>query len=105
MAEIKITITKADEKLSSSISETPNGEIASSYKYTYMRQLITRLRVTKGLLLDKPMEEQEQIMRDVLITERNISHYIAEEYAKLDNDNIFTAAMEIAEDIEEILGY
>jgi len=105
MTEVKITINKADERLSSSITNTPTKEISSSYKYTYLRQLITRIRVVKGTTLDKTPEEQENIIRDVLVTERNISYYIAEEYAKLDNNDIFTAAMEIAEELEEILGY
>jgi len=98
MTKIKITITKADEKLANSIVGDFNG-----YKYTYMKQLISRLRIVKSCISDKPIDEQITTLQNVLIVERNIAQYGAERYAELNNEDLFDALIEISDKIEEIL--
>jgi hypothetical protein len=76
---------------------------SDAYKYTYLKQLISRLKVVASNLQDKSEEEQETTMRNVLITERNIAAYAAEKYAEFNQEKIFESFTEIMEDIETLL--
>jgi len=98
---IKITITGATSKLSGHITESISEQ--NTYKYTYLKQLVTRLRVVEQQLSDLPAEAQIIAIGNVLVTERNIAAYAAEQYAALDQDELFNSFMEIVEEIEELL--
>lgn len=97
---VTITITKADttisDKLSNSIKEY-NG-----FKYTYLKQLVSRLRIFKQSVNDLSTDEQISAMGNFLITERNIANFAADQYAILNHDELFNDLMEIVEEIEEL---
>lgn len=97
---IKITITGATSKLSGHITESIGEQ--NVYKYTYLKQLITRLRAVEQQMLDLPTEAQIIAIGNVLVTERNIAAYAAEQYAALNQEELFDSFMEIVEEIEEL---
>lgn len=98
---IKITITGATSKLSKHITESIVDN--SIYKYTYLKQLLSRLRAVDQCSKDLPEEQQLVILANTLIVERNIASYAAEQYAALNQDDLFQSFMEISEEIEELL--
>lgn len=100
MSKITVTIIGAEQKLSDSISNSIVDE--RGYKYTYLKQLLSRLRIVKSKNEDLTDEEQMVIIGNTLITERNIANYAAEQYAKLDMDELFESFTEIADDIDEL---
>jgi len=97
MAQIQIVIN-ADGKLAEQIPNTSNG-----YKYTYLKSLITRLRILKGNVNDLSDEDKAKILIRVLTAEREAANLIAELYAELNQDDIFNALTEIADEIKDIL--
>jgi hypothetical protein len=101
MATIKITITGVDKKLSDEISNSISD--TKGYKYTYLKQLISRLRMIKGSISNLSEEEQTTEFTNVLIQERNIANFSGERYAELNNEELFNAFSEISESIEKIL--
>jgi mannitol-specific phosphotransferase system IIBC component len=100
MPKIKVTVIGADKQL----SDTMGNSITSGkgFKYTYQKQLLSRLRVVMSNTSDLPPEEQLIVISNMLITERNIANYAAEQYAQLDQDDIFNSFTEIAEEIEAL---
>jgi len=100
---ITITVTGATGKLSKSITDSIQQQ--KSYKYTYLKQLISRLRII-GEDLDSqglPIEEKAILFINALIIERNIAAMAAEQYAAMNQSNLFDAFMEIVDEIEELL--
>jgi TusA-related sulfurtransferase len=99
MSIITIKVIGADNKMSKHITESIDG--SDGYKYTYLRQLVSRLRILKSNIQDLPEAEQITILGNILITERNIANYAAEKYAELNQEELFDCFMSIVSDIEE----
>ena len=99
--KITITITGATEKLSKHVTEAI--EEYDTYKYTYLKQLLSRLRAVEHSVNDLSIDNKLAIVKDVLITERNIAAYAAEQYAVLNQNEIFNSFIEIMEEIEELI--
>lgn len=98
--KITITITGADKKLSTGINESI--ESSKTYKYTYLKQLISRLRAIKSKVSERSETEQIDIISNVLKAERNIANYTAEQYAELGYDEVFDSLTEVVSEIEEL---
>lgn len=101
MPQITIKVIGAEEILSNNISQSIDQ--ANGFKYTYLKQMISRLRIVKSTVKD--LDEQEQIaaIGNALIVERNVANYAAGEYAKLNQESIFDSLMEIVDEIEALL--
>jgi hypothetical protein len=100
MPKITVTVIGADNKLSDSLSNSIVEE--RGYKYTYLKQLISRLRMVKAKNANLTEEEQMIIISNTLIVERNIANFAAEQYAELGQDELFDSFTEIVSDIEEL---
>ncbi len=100
-AIIKITITGADKKLSESV--TASVKDGKRYKYTHNKLLVSRLRMFKEDIKNLSEEEQIGVIRNVLIAERNIASFAADQYAELNQENIFNDLTEIIEELDELL--
>lgn len=100
MKPITITIT-ADKKLGETLSSTMGTD--QPYKYAHSKLLISRLRMVKHDVAELPEEDQADIIRNVLIAERNIAALAAEQYAELHQDNIVNDLTEIVTEIDELL--
>jgi hypothetical protein len=100
MSRITVTITGAEHKLSDSVGKSITSE--KSFKYTYQKQVQSRLRTVMKNVSVLPEEEQVNIISNMLIVERNIANYAAEQYALLNQDDIFNSLTEVAEEIEEL---
>lgn len=100
MPKIKVTVIGADKQL----SDTMGNSITTGkgFKYTYQKQLLSRLRVVMSNTSNLSPEEQLIAISNMLIVERNIANFAAEQYAQLDQDNIFNSFTEIAEEIEAL---
>jgi len=101
MPNIKITIIGADKKLSEKISNSISD--GNGYKYTYMKQLVARLRIVQKNVRDQSEENQLIDFTNALIAERNIANFSAERYAELNQEEIFDALIQVTEAIEDIL--
>lgn len=97
---IRITITGATSELSKHITESISEY--NTYKYTYLKQLVSRLRVIEQNLENLPDEARLLAIGNTLITERNIAAFAAEQYAMLNQDELFEAFMEVVEEIESL---
>jgi hypothetical protein len=97
---IKITITSATSKLSKHLGDSISDY--NAYKYTYLKQLISRLRVVEQNIKDLSEEQQVIIIGNVFITERNIAAFAAEQYAALNQNDLFDSFIEIVKEIEEL---
>lgn len=100
---IKITIignASVSSKLSKHVTESIDE--ANTYKYTYLKQLVTRLRRVEERSKDLPDNEHIIAIGNTLIAERNIAAYAAEQYAALNQDELFDSFVEIMEEIEEL---
>jgi hypothetical protein len=100
MPKIIITVNGAEQKLSDDIGKSIT--LGKSFKYTYQKQLLSRLRVAIANTSVLSEEEARLNISNVLIVERNIANYAAEQYAELGQDEIFKSFTEIAEDIENL---
>ena len=97
---IKITIVGVDKKLSANISDSIANE--RTYKYMYEKQLISRLRILTEEMQTLPEAEQINAIGNILIVERNIANFAAEQYAGLDQEIMFDTLTEIVSDIDEL---
>lgn len=100
MSKIIITVNGVEQKLSNNIGNSIT--LGKGFKYTYQKQLLSRLRVAIDSTKNLPENEAKTHISNVLIVERNIANYAAEQYAELGQDEIFNSFTEIAEDIEEL---
>jgi len=100
MAKITVTIVGADEQLSKKLTSAIS--LGKGYKYTYLKQLLTRLRIVRQKVINLPEEEQLTILSNTLITERNIANFAADKYAELNMDELFDSFADIASDIDEL---
>ena len=100
MPKITVTVIGADDTLSNIISNSIVDN--KGYKYTYLKQLVSRLRLVKNNVKDLTEEQQITIIGNTLIVERNLANFAAEEYAKLNQDELFESFMEIVDDIEDL---
>jgi hypothetical protein len=100
MPTIKITITKADKQLSDEITSSISD--GKGYKYTYLKQLISRIRMAKNEMANLPEEEQAMKLTNLFIVERNIASFSAEQYAELNNEELFNAFGEVVDAIESL---
>ena len=100
MPKITITVNGVDEKLSDNISNSIVDK--KEYKYTHLKQMISRLRIVKGNAQNLPLEDQITIISNALITERNIANFAAEQYAEQDQSELFETLIEIVKEIEEL---
>jgi len=101
MSKITIEIIKSDDKISKKITESISDK--KGYKYTYLKQLISRLRMIKQQIEELSEEEQIAIFSNVLITESNIANYAAEQWADLNHEQLFNDLTEIADEIKSFL--
>ena len=76
MKQKTITVNGVDEKLSDNISNSIVDK--KGYKYTHLKQMISRLRIVKGNAQNLPLEDQITIISNALITERNIANFAAD---------------------------
>lgn len=101
MPEIKITVTKAGQTLSDNVSKSIKD--VKSFKYTYLKQAVSRIRLVTDSVADETDEQKVTSITNALIVERNVANFAAEQYAKLNQDEIFNDLMEIVEEIDELL--
>lgn len=97
---ITITVKGADNKLSESISTSISNE--NTFKYLYLKQLVSRLRAVKAKVADKPDTYQIAVIGNTLKVERNIANFAAEQYAELGQEETFDALTEIVAEIDEL---
>ena len=100
-APITITIITADKKLGENLTGTIGTD--HLYKYAHSKLLVARLRMVKYSVIDLPENDQIDIIRNVLIAERNIAALSAEQYAELHQDEIVNDLTEIVTEIDELL--
>lgn len=101
MPKITIKVIGADNALADSLGKSITEQ--DGYKYTYLKQLVSRLRIVKSNVKDAPEEERIVTIGNALVTERNIANFAAEQYAMLNQEDLFNSFMEIVSDIEELL--
>ena len=99
--KITITITDATAKLSKHVTEAI--EEYDTYKYTYLKQLLSRLRAVEHSTNVLSIDDKILLVRNVLITERNVAAFAAEQYAALDQEEVFNSFTEIMEEIEGLI--
>lgn len=99
--KLTITITTLDKKLSKNVQDAVTA--GKPYKYNHARLLATRLRSVKDSINHLSDEEQLAHLRNVLIVERNIASLAADEYSKINQENVFNDLMEIVAEIDTIL--
>jgi hypothetical protein len=100
MPKITITINGVDQKLSDNLSKSIAQE--NGHKYTHMKQVVSRIRMVKDTIKDLPEDIQLMMISNALIVERNIAWFAAEQYAMLNQDKLFDALSELAEDIDSL---
>ena len=100
MPKITITVNGVDEQLSNNISKSITDK--RGYKYTHLKQIVSRLRIIKEEIEDLPENEQITIISNALITERNIANFAAEQYAEQNQSELFEVLVEIVSEIEEL---
>jgi hypothetical protein len=100
MPKITVTINGAVEVLSDNLNKSISEQ--KGYKYTYMKQLVSRVRLVKSNVSELPENVQNLIISNTLIAERNIASFAAEQYAMLNQDELFNAFAEVVEDIEKL---
>jgi hypothetical protein len=100
MPKIIITVNGAEQTLSNNLGKSIT--LGKGFKYTYQKQLLSRLRVAIASTKDLSEDEAKVNISNILIVERNIAYYAAEQYAELGQDEIHNSFTEIAEEIEEL---
>ena len=100
MPKITITVNGVDKQLSNNISSTITDK--KGYKYTHLKQVVSRLRILKEKVVDLSEKDQIAIISNALITERNIANFAAEQYAEQNQLELFDALTEIVDEIEEL---
>jgi hypothetical protein len=98
---IIITIITAEKKLGEKLTDTIGTD--QLYKYMHSKLLLARMRIVKHDVADFPEEDQAAILRNVLTVERNIAAMAAEQYAELNQQEIFINLTEIVQEIDELL--
>lgn len=103
MSSIKISISSVENKLSKKLENSVSDR--KSYKYTYLKQLASRLLLIKSELIVKEYSEEEMnsIIRNALKTERNIANFAANQYAEFNHEELFEACSSLVDDIDEAL--
>lgn len=100
MPKITVTVIGADKKLSDNLTNSIVEE--RGYKYTYLKQLISRLRIVQENAAHLSEPEQVVIIGNTLIAERNIANFAAERYAELDQEELFESFTEIVDEIQSL---
>lgn len=103
MSTIKISISSVENNISKKLESSVSNN--KSYKYTYLKQLSSRLLLLKSELIDKGYSEEEinSIIANALKVERNIANFAAEQYAEFNHEELFEACSSLVDDIEEAL--
>jgi hypothetical protein len=98
----KVTIIiSAPKKIKERVSQAVTD--GKRYQHQYARLLGARVLGVKQEIEDLPEEDQVKIMRNVLVTERNIASYAADQYALLNQSAIFDDLLQIVNELDELL--